>query len=924
MASPDSIEGIVAALYERTKELDCLYSIEELTSHDEATLDSVFRGVVQAMPSGWQYSDVCRARIIYEGEAFVPQDFAETPWVQAAPIRVRGEPVGMLEVFYTERMPDVDEGPFLHSERRLIEFVAERLASCITHRHLLAGMRDWQSARQHVRERATGDWPAILDLLQRTDQSLLLRITRKMINHLCCRGIEEAELVLQQLGGERQAGLADFLSEPNKPQRRDSSPTGEAFAGQTFQIAAAHLDGNEIMACIHQWIRQDRASFLVNAIEDPHASLAKVADAIHRYQHTTHGEIELSPSTLKGLRVSLIHRFLTGQLEFINVAKNYVEIEDFHRLTQRLIHPGEGHGKIGGKAAGLFLARQIVRRHGATFGLQGLRFPRSWYITSDGLHNFIQLNHLEDVMTHKYKDIDEVRREYPHIVQVFKHSQFSPDVIKGLSLALDDLGERPLIVRSSSLLEDRFGAAFAGKYKSLFVANQGSSRERLAALLDGIAEVYASTFGPDPILYRAERNLLDFSEGMAILIQEVVGTRVGDYFAPAFAGVAFSRNEFRWSPRIKRNDGLARLVPGLGTRAVDRLGDDYPILAAPGQPGLRVNATPEETIRYAPRHIDLINLRTNRFETLDIAAFLRECGAQIPDIELLVSACEDGSVRSLLRGQLDFEHQDCVVTLEGLLGRTPFLKHVRALLMLLEEMTGAPVDIEFASSSGDLYLLQCRPQSSTRQCAPATIPHDVPPERLIFSANRHVSNGDVPDVTHIVYVDPEKYGHLDRLDQLTAVGRAVGKLNKVLPRRRFILMGPGRWGSRGDIKLGVRVTYADINNTAVLIEIARKRGDYTPDLSFGTHFFQDLVETAIHYLPLYPDEDGVVFNEAFLTRTPNRLVEFAPDYAELAETIHVIDVPRAADGRVLHVLMNGDVDQAVGVLALPQCEPSGP
>jgi hypothetical protein len=923
MAHHDAIEGILTALHERTKELNCLYAVEELVSHEELPLEDILRTVVQTIPTGWQYSEVCRARITYAGQVYASPNFAESPWAQRAAICVQGKSVGLVEVFYGERLPDAEAGPFLHSEHRLIEFIAERLASCITHRHLLKGMRDWRSARQQVSEHSAGDWSAILDLLRRTDHNLLLRITRKMINHLACRGVADADLVLQKIGGGRQAELAELLSDPNEPRGPEGRPddqawSSETLAGEAFQIAAAHLDDEEIVACIHQWIRQDRASFLVNAIEDPHTSLTRVADAMRRYHHACQGEIELSPSTLKGLHVSLIHRFLTGQLEFINVAKSYVEIEDFHKLTQRLIYPGEGHGKIGGKAAGLFLARQIVRRHGAALGLQDIRFPRSWYITSDSLYDFIQTNHLEDVMTHKYKELDDIHREYPHVVQVFKHSHFAPDVVRGLSLALDDFGERPLIVRSSSLLEDRFGAAFAGKYKSLFLANQGTKAERLAALLDAIGEVYASVFGPDPILYRAERNLLDFSEGMAILIQEVVGTKIGQYFAPAFAGVAFSHNEFRWSPRIKREDGLVRLVPGLGTRAVDRLGDDYPVLAAPGQPGLRVNPTPEETVRYAPRYLDVINLRTKRFETVEIPAFLRACGADVPNIEQLVSVFEDGNLRSPLRGQLDFERQDLVLTFEGLLARTPFLKQMRALLTLLEQKIGAPVDIELASDGVNLYLLQCRVQSSTPHSAPATIPHDLPPERVVFSAGRHVSNGRVPDVTHIVYVDPDKYSELNSLDQLVAIGRAVGRLNKLLPKRRFILMGPGRWGSRGDIKLGVRVTYADINNTAMLIEIARKRGDYTPDLSFGTHFFQDLVESAIHYLPLYPDEEGVLFNEPFLTQTPNRLAALAPEYANLADTLRVIDVPQAAEGRVLHVLMNAELDQAVGMLALPR------
>ena len=195
---------------------------------------------------------------------------------------------------------------------------------------------------------------------------------------------------------------------------------------------------------------------------------------------------------------------------------------------------------------------------------------------------------------------------------------------------LDDFGHTPIVVRSSSLLEDQVGAAFSGKYKSLFLANQGTKRERLAELTDAISEVYASTFCPDAIEYRAERGLLDFHEEMGIMVMEVVGNRIGKYFMPSFAGVAFSNNEFRWSPRIKREDGLVRLVPGLGTRAVDRLGDDYPTLIAPGRPNLRVNVAAEEQARYSPKKADVINLETNRFETVDVRDIIRDYGERYP------------------------------------------------------------------------------------------------------------------------------------------------------------------------------------------------------------------------------------------------------------------------------------------------------
>jgi pyruvate,water dikinase len=269
---------------------------------------------------------------------------------------------------------------------------------------------------------------------------------------------------------------------------------------------------------------------------------------------------------------------------------------------------------------------------------------------------------------------------------------------------------------------------------------------------------------------------------------------------------------------------------------------------------------------------------------------------------------------------VDTEEETLVPTFEGLVSTTPFLKQVRGMLAILQEQLRTPVDIEFAHDGTDLYLLQCRPQSFTDDALPSPIPKEVPSSDVVFSANRHVSNGWVPDITHIVYVDPLRYTELSSRNEMLAVGRAIGKLNKILPKRQFILMGPGRWGSRGDIKLGVSVTYADISNTAVLIEVARKQGNYLPDVSFGTHFFQDLVESHIRYLPLYPDDDGIAFNETFLRGAPNLLPRILPECRDLAEVIRVIDVPAVAEGRVLRVLLNADLDEALGLIVSPDLE----
>jgi len=660
---------------------------------------------------------------------------------------------------------------------------------------------------------------------------------------------------------------------------------------------------------------EDKASFLPSVLNNPRSSLSEVAGALRRFHHLLADGAELSPATLKGALVGLTRRFLTDQLEFISVAKEYLQTDDFLGLIDSVIHSDASHGKLGGKSAGLFLAAAILRREGsAELPIGDVKVPRSWYVASEGQMSFIEYNDLDEVMRQKYREISQVRQEFPNIIQLFKNSRFPPEIVKGVSMILDEAGDTPLIVRSSSLLEDRMGSAFSGKYRSLFLANCGSKQERMSAILDAMTEVYASVFGPDPIAYRRERGLIDFHEEMAILIQEVVGTRLGNYFLPAVAGVAFSNNEFRWSPRIQRSDGLIRLVPGLGTRAVDRVGDDYPILAVPGQPGLKVNTTIDEVLRYAPRSVDVINLETNTFETHDINELLRAYGSDYPAFEQVFSVLKDDVLHKPMRLLFDFERDELVADLGGLINSTPFVQHVGNILKILEKTLGTPVDIEFAHDGTDFYLLQCRPQSFADEDAPAPIPKDVPLEDTLFTAHRFVSNGHVPDITHVVYVDPEGYAQLQDRADLLAVGEAVGKLNKLLPKRQFILIGPGRWGSRGDIKLGVGVTYSDINSTAMLIEVARKTGDYLPDPSFGTHFFQDLVESEIRYLPLYPDDDGFL-NMRLLHASPNLLAAMLPEYERLSKVIRVIDVATASGGRVLRVLMNSELDEAIAVLA---------
>jgi len=912
------VDKILDALRERAKELNCLYNVHEVISRPNTTVDEICRGLVEVIPRGWQYPADCWARITLEGTVYEPAKALVTSWKQSADVVVAGEVVGTIEVFYTRQFPRLDEGPFLKEERRLINTIAEWLAHLLMQRRLQSSLRGWV-APEPSGTAPRAEWWVIIDFLRKTDHQLLTRIGRRMINHLCWNGIEPAQILLEKLAADVRGTSAAWY-EDNRPLERRSVDQLLGLTDDAFKIAAEFLSEREIVICIEQWIKDDKSSFLTETVEDQGTSLTEIADALERFQQFAVQDRELSRPVQIGLRVSLTRRLLTDRLEFINTARHYFEVEDFHDVLHHVISPAASHGKLGGKSAGLLLASQIVRKSSEYADALGeIRVPKTWYLTSDGVLNFVTYNHLEDVYSRKYLEVDQIRREYPHIVQVFKHSHFSPEILNGLSAALDDLHDCPLIVRSSSLLEDRMGAAFSGKYKSLFLANQGSKAERLAALTDAIAEVYASVFSPDPIEYRAARGLLDLHEEMGIMIQEVVGTRVGRYYLPAWAGVAFSHNEFRWSARIKREDGLVRLVPGLGTRAVDRVPDDYPVLIAPGQPGLRVNITPDEVIRYAPKKVDVINLDTRQFETVDYEDVVREHGRQVPGLAHTVSITRDDGMLRPVGYDWDPERDRSVVTFESLVANTPFVPKMKALLRVLRERMGVPVDIEFASDGKDFYLLQCRPQSFAEDATPAPIPRDLPEDRVLFAARRYVSNGRVPDITHVVFVDPERYADLGSLSDLRDVGRVVGRLNKILPKRQFILMGPGRWGSRGDVKLGVSVTYSDINNTSMLIEVATRRGQYVPDLSFGTHFFQDLVESAIRYLPLFPDDDSML-NLAFMRSAANILPDVLPDYSHLGDVVRVIDVPRVTNGLALRVLMNADLDEAVGVLVTPTGE----
>jgi hypothetical protein len=617
---------------------------------------------------------------------------------------------------------------------------------------------------------------------------------------------------------------------------------------------------------------------------------------------------------LREIKVVLIRTLISDQLAYVNIAKDWFTITDLSEIRRRKI----GEGKIGGKAAGMLLAARILDDTGDEDIRKCLRIPESYFLGADLTYMFMTLNGLLHWNDQKYKTEEQIRQDYPAIQRDFLAGEFPLDTLERLRSLLEEVGDRSLIVRSSSLLEDNFGTSFAGKYESHFCPNHSSPEGNLRGLTLAIQRIYASTFNPDALLYRRSRGLQDYDERMAILIQVVQGERLGRYFLPDAAGVAFSRNLYRWSPQIRREDGFVRLVWGLGTRAVDRVDNDYPRLVALSHPMLHPEASPKALRRYSQQFVDVIDLEDNAFKTLPVKEVL---APRYPALRYIAQIEEDGYMVPLRSIPLGEKMEQLVITFDELLRRTPLADRLRSMLKLLEKHYKTPVDTEFtahilepnsAQPRLEICLLQCRPQSRLKEIS-AHLPQALFPEDIIFSTQRMVPQGTVTGIRLVVFVPPEGYYALPTTDARSELTRAIGKLNALLAEETFICVGPGRWGTINP-DLGVSIAYGDIYNTRALVEVTGKGLGPAPDPSFGTHFFQDLVEANIYPLAVYLDDQDAVFNRRFFYDTSNALTAYLPKEAARVDTLRVIEVAAFRPGHHLNLIMDDEQGRAVAFL----------
>jgi hypothetical protein len=635
------------------------------------------------------------------------------------------------------------------------------------------------------------------------------------------------------------------------------------------------------------------------------APLEMVLKEAEKYEALPDEQRDSVDHQLQELRVVLLKSLVSDQLAFIRIAKQWFTTEDFNYILEHRI----GTGKIGGKAAGLLLAHKILQNTAPDI-FSKISLPRSYFIGANVIYDFMALNNVEFV-AQKYKSAEQIRAEYPEIQEKYVHARFPEEIADQLRAILRDVGKTPLIVRSSSLLEDNFGTSFAGKYASFFCPNQGTPKENLRDLTLAIRRTYSSVYSPDALMYRRRMGLLDYDERMAILLQEVQGERHRQYYLPALAGVAYSYSPIIWNPRLRREEGFMRLVMGLGTRAVDRMGSDYPRLVNLSHPQLRPEVTRKAIRYYSQHYVDLIDLEKNELTTQPIENVL---GSDFAPLRWMVSVDDGDTVRPPVSIGLSLDPAQLILTFDSLLQRSEFVPLMKSVLSHLAEQYKLPVDIEFAVSLApgeggkpnvNFHLLQCRPQTLWNSDGSVQkIPENLPEQDKVFLCTRMVPQGHLSQVEYIVYVDPEAYHQLENSHAYTEVARWIGQLNKVLEGHTFILMGPGRWGS-SDAMQGVPVTYADIFNSRALVELASKKGGYSSEPSYGTHFFQDLVETQIYPLAISAEEAEDHLNLEFFQQATDQMPHFFPTPNKTSHCIKLIHIPTERPGCSFEIVMDG-------------------
>ncbi len=614
----------------------------------------------------------------------------------------------------------------------------------------------------------------------------------------------------------------------------------------------------------------------------------------------------------------LLRMVITRDEQLLKLAIKYFDLHDIVDIGKRMI----GTGLIGGKSVGMLLAQSIIKKSDKKLA-QLLEHHDSFFVGADVFYTYLIRNKCWWIrrrlnMENNFESADQARK-------LLLEGEFPQDIIDQFKEMLKYFGQSPIIVRSSSLLEDAYGNSFSGKYESVFCTNQGTPEDRLTNFVNAVRTVYASTVSKEALAYRSHWDLLKKDEQMALLVQRVSGSIYGDQYFPQIAGVGFSFNPFVWDKEIDPESGMLRLVFGLGTRAVDRIENDYTRIVALNSPMKHPETTPGDLRKYTQHFADILDLANNSLVTREF----KDIATKIPEFPIHIFASQDDE---LMRLKSELNRDDIfswILTFKHLLADKSFVESMRSILRILQQAYNYPVDIEFTANFLDeenfrVNLLQCRPFQVKGNILSVDEPQSIPAQQVILETRGPViGSSRAITIDRIIYVVPEIYGKMKQSDRYS-VARLIGQLTHLKDdtgQLTVMLIGPGRWATTTP-ELGVPVSFAEISKVSILCEVAAMHETLVPEISLGTHFFNDLVEMDMLYIALSPQKQGCTINRKFFDEQTNILSNII-SYSEVREdAVRVIDSKTIREN--VSICLHADVlkQKAVCYLSGPGLSPA--
>ena len=583
----------------------------------------------------------------------------------------------------------------------------------------------------------------------------------------------------------------------------------------------------------------------------------------------------------------ICNRLMTTESHMEQLILKHFTEEDFRRVWMRKI----GGGVIGGKACGLLVARKLIELSMPEYA-EHVEPHNSFFIGTDVFYRYLVYNRCAELKA-RHRLEKEHFKETEELTKRLRGGSLPEDIREELSDRLDHYGTTPIIVRSSSIMEDGYGNAFSGKYESIFCMNQGTKEERMEELEEAIRRVYASTMNEQAIEYRRKRHLLDVDEQMALLIQQVAGQQYGDLYMPVAAGMGCSYNPYKWMEHLNPEAGMLRMVMGLGTRAVERTPGDYPRLIGLDRAQANLRTTLAERHKFSQRKVDVLDFGTKSLCTKSLEKILD----LLPKWQKKMVLSRDTDAEDMLAERHIYRtiyFADC----QGMVDNLEFIRMMRTLMKMLEKEYERPVDVEFAVTSPEegiwrLNLLQCRPLQ-TAKSEQVHIPDGVDHEFLFDVRRTSMRRSKEEPIDYIVWVDPQKYYEYEYAKK-PDVARLISRINQHFEDtdKKLMLLVPGRIGTSSP-ELGVPVVYAEISQFSAICEVAYGKAGYHPDLSYGSHMFQDMVEADVYYGAINDNSKTRLYRPELLTRYPEVLKDILPgESQELADIVKIHDVSRS-------------------------------